>query len=303
MNSTGCGTSSSASGEGGASGDFHDLRSGQENGDTQTTDAAAHLLPDGQWWYDTQNSVAVGDLLPVLRSGQLRYDTQKGLAAAHLLPDGQVEHDTQTIRAVGDLLPVLRSGQAHRDTHNHNAAAHLLPDGQDGHDTQKFAAVGDLRNKHTRQGKHMSKFSDMVAAQQDDTPADAASSILTKLKVSSEARAVLLPVVINAIATLRRGKVRHIERVVAGVAVVIDDDAPEMTRHEARMKLARETFITAEGECVRWGQATVAQHISRIGLLRRQAHGIETTIDLHAEAVADIERHGVTCLDDIRVVA
>ena len=149
----------------------------------------------------------------------------------------------------------------------------------------------------------MSKFSDMVAAQRDDTPADAASSILTKLKVSSEARAVLLPVVINAIATLRRGKVRRIERVVAGVALVVDVDAPEMTRHEARMKLARETFITAEGECVRWGQATVAQHISRIGLLRRQAHGIETTIDLHAEAVADIERHGVTCLDDIRVVA
>jgi hypothetical protein len=149
----------------------------------------------------------------------------------------------------------------------------------------------------------MSKFSDMVAAQRDDTPADAASSILTKLKVSSEARAVLLPVVANAVATLHRGKVRRIERVVAGIVVAVDDEAPEMTRHEARMKLARETFITAEGECVRWGQATVAQHMSRIGLLHRQAQGLADTIDLHAEAVADIERHGVTCLDDIRVMA
>ena len=198
----------------------------------------------------------------------------------------------------------LRSGHGLHETQGLHAAAHLLPDGHKLDDTHTCCAVGDFRNiNNIRQGEHMSKFSDMVAAQRDDTPADAASSILTKLKVSSEARAVLLPVIINAVATFHRGKVRRIERVAAGITVGVDDEAPEITRHEARMKLARETFVTAEGECVRWGQATVAQHMSRIEMLHRQAYGLEVSIDLHHAAVADIERHGVTCLDEIRVMA
>lgn len=146
----------------------------------------------------------------------------------------------------------------------------------------------------------MSKFTDMVAAQRDDTPADAASAILTKLKVIGEARAVLLPVVINAVATLHRGQVRRIERIASGVREEPDTAPQSMTRHEARIALARKTFVTAAGETVYWGQATVAQHRSRMELLATMANGINETISLHADAIAEIELHGVTCLDDLR---
>lgn len=48
-----------------------------------------------------------------------------------------------------------------------------------------------------------------------------------------------------------------------------------------------------------FGQMTVAEHRIRIAMLTKLREGLSSTISRHEDAVADIERAGVGCLDDL----
>lgn len=148
----------------------------------------------------------------------------------------------------------------------------------------------------------MTTFSQLVSDYDYDTEADAASSILAKLSVNDDAYAVLFPLVRNAVAVIRRSRTRTIERAAFGQAGSDDDqqqplpgDEPRLTQHEARMQLMRRTF-RIPGQSVEWGLATVEQHEARIAMQARLMGDIGLDIERHAEAIAEIQAAGVTCL-------
>lgn len=62
-------------------------------------------------------------------------------------------------------------------------------------------------------------------------------------------------------------------------------------------------FKLGTGERVAWGQATVVQHEQRCALLRKLRDGLNTTIGFHEQAIRLITQAGVTCLDEIELVA
>lgn len=60
-------------------------------------------------------------------------------------------------------------------------------------------------------------------------------------------------------------------------------------------------FAVGDGTHVTWGDATREQHITRIGLLTRNARGNLEAIRRHESAVSTIaEHHGATCLNEVR---
>lgn len=234
-----------------------------------------------------------------LQVGQRRCDTQSERADLHLLPNGQTRRDAHADDAVGNLLQV---GQNAGDTHTSCADLHLLPDIYGLSDTHQPPAVADASHSTHTTGEPMTTFSQLVSDYDYDTEADAASSILAKLSVNDDAYAVLFPLVRNAVAVIRRSRTRTIERAAFGQAGSDDDqqqplpgDEPRLTQHEARMQLMRRTF-RIPGQSVEWGLATVEQHEARIAMQARLMGDIGLDIERHAEAIAEIQAAGVTCL-------
>ena len=58
-------------------------------------------------------------------------------------------------------------------------------------------------------------------------------------------------------------------------------------------------FALGTGQSVRWGEATIEQHLQRIAMLMSQREGIDATIARHEEAIAIIERSGRQSLDEV----
>lgn len=69
-----------------------------------------------------------------------------------------------------------------------------------------------------------------------------------------------------------------------------------------RRRLLSERFALGDGRWVTWTDATVDDHRQRIGYLLAKQSGLQRTIDRHAEAIAQIEAAGATCLGDIQEV-
>lgn len=147
----------------------------------------------------------------------------------------------------------------------------------------------------------MTAFPDYARCYVDESPATAASKILVDLGVHGDAFDCLYPVVANAVRMLNRASTRTVERIASGIIRTTDNDADEIaTRHEARLELMSKGFATRTWGWVRWGEATVAQHEERIAMLARIRGGIDDTIDLHAEAIAEITAAGAACLNEVR---
>lgn len=64
-------------------------------------------------------------------------------------------------------------------------------------------------------------------------------------------------------------------------------------------RIAGQTIRLGDGTNPTWGQARVAQHESRIVMLRGNRDGIDRTIGRHERAIRAIREAGVECLDDL----
>lgn len=128
----------------------------------------------------------------------------------------------------------------------------------------------------------------------------------------------LVDLVADAILTARRQFVRAAEQEAFAPlppeAIAVEGFDEHITATVQRTRITREefhdlldrTFAVGDrhGTVVRWGEATVVQHRSRIDLLQGQVRGTLMTIDRHREAIRIIEHEQVTCLNDaIRVEA
>lgn len=78
------------------------------------------------------------------------------------------------------------------------------------------------------------------------------------------------------------------------------DDFRKEIKLELTAELLASSFALGDGRTVLWGQATIADHRQRVGMLVDQAAGTLHTAALHEEAIAVIKAHGATCLSDIR---
>jgi hypothetical protein len=140
-------------------------------------------------------------------------------------------------------------------------------------------------------------LSSYVAAFDDD--GEAVAAMLRDLKCNQRAIVALSPILTQCAQHARRigtqrieGRARRAFR--RGLGVTHDVIA-------ARKSLLDEFFALGDGRTVRWGEASVDDHRERIAMLRRNVSGIEATIELHEDAIAQIEAHGAACLDEVPV--
>lgn len=126
------------------------------------------------------------------------------------------------------------------------------------------------------------------------------------------ARLIAIELLAREVAQIRRGEVRVIERAATSVAVVRATTRAEARRERVealtsvvigvRLDLSRRflasTFVV-NGERVTWGQATVAQHATRIDRLATQAAGLQDTVARHQEAIRLIEERHARSLADL----
>jgi len=71
----------------------------------------------------------------------------------------------------------------------------------------------------------------------------------------------------------------------------------------AWQSLLNQSFVLEDGTRVTWGLATVSEHRERVRFLEHKMDGMQNTIDLHLEAIREIESVGVQNLVDIVAVA
>ncbi|MCU4183993.1 hypothetical protein K6U06_06450 [Acidiferrimicrobium sp. IK] len=139
------------------------------------------------------------------------------------------------------------------------------------------------------------------------TDQEIAQAVLADLGgVSRRAAEALLPLVSNAVCTCRRqlaaaaeARAFRSERVASrsGREVVVSAGGYEPDITALRQVLA--VSFKVAGETVLWGAATLAQHRDRITEQRARADGIEQDIARHEQAIALIERAGVSCLAEV----
>jgi hypothetical protein len=123
----------------------------------------------------------------------------------------------------------------------------------------------------------------------------------------------LAPLLIEHLSRIQRDRTREIER--AAFRRLVDREFKEPVSFPAASggqatatlgRLARERFALADGSVVDWLKATRADHEARISyltMIQRQFNaGIEETIKRHKDAIALLDAHGVTCLEQLQEV-
>lgn len=126
-------------------------------------------------------------------------------------------------------------------------------------------------------------------------PGLAADAVMNDLRLTDHQRSVLSGIIYEACALIDRHRVRRmeIENRPGRIADVNGD----------RARLMLETFALGDGRRVAWGEATVADHKARIELLAKLRDGIAASIQRHQEAIDELLAAGVSCLNDLQVVA
>jgi hypothetical protein len=136
--------------------------------------------------------------------------------------------------------------------------------------------------------------------------------------LASKSKDDLLDLVADALVTARRNHVRGVEalaftrslseRVSYAADDELDTELRPVTLVGAMAKIPREQFLQLldkqfaldqRGTMVHWGEATVAQHQARIGMLERHVAGTLTTITRHRQAITLIEQEGAHCLNEV----
>lgn len=77
----------------------------------------------------------------------------------------------------------------------------------------------------------------------------------------------------------------------------------EDVRLKVTAELLAATFAVGDGRTVTWGQATIRDHMIRIGMLRGQMTGTGDAIARHEAAMSMITASGAACLNELQVAA
>lgn len=99
---------------------------------------------------------------------------------------------------------------------------------------------------------------------------------------------------------VRENEKRTFDKIVEkfeGRSFDIEDDG--MVASCGMVELLKEKFRTWGEESVEWGKATVEQHQAYIDMIRSQIIGAERTVRFHEKAIQEIQKHHVTCLNEI----
>lgn len=141
-------------------------------------------------------------------------------------------------------------------------------------------------------------FRDLVEELWSEDHQITAKKIADRLKLSTEARKVLMPVIGNSCRIVHREVARHIEHSYdPSVDRAIHPDADTI---EERTKFLGSWFMLGTtGEKVYMADATVAQHRARIEFLDSLRIGITQTINMHLAVIVRITEAGVTCFGDL----
>lgn len=132
-----------------------------------------------------------------------------------------------------------------------------------------------------------------------DDFAAAAKKLLSALRVPKPAIAILLPIVANAIRLVARDDTREAEReAFASPRSASEPGAPRTAI--AWSDFLKDTFALGDGRWVKWGEATVPDHLARIEYLGLKRDGIEQTMNRHRLAVEQIQAAGVSCLNKLK---
>lgn len=139
-----------------------------------------------------------------------------------------------------------------------------------------------------------------VAREDDRSDSEAAVEFLRRAGVRAVGSVeLLMPLIEDGVAHERRNATREVERSAlhSGSARRVIGDVIDSVND--RKRLLDASFALGDGRIVRWGEATIADHQARIELLARMRAGLTETMGQHEQAIALIESHGVTCLDEI----
>lgn len=117
------------------------------------------------------------------------------------------------------------------------------------------------------------------------------------------------------VADYRRSRVRDIENGLCPWIVLDPDEeaTDDQTRNDSQHSpvpvdlladrielLGRSVYVPGEGS-LRWGELTVDHHRARIAMQEKEKRGLERSIALHEQAIAEIEAvPGAECLFDCR---
>lgn len=122
----------------------------------------------------------------------------------------------------------------------------------------------------------------------------------------------LLPVLRNDVANWRRAGVRAREKAAYNYRPPAEDVTERWVREFrplderngppawVRWKALLDDVIKVGDDGLTWGEATVDQLELRKVMYRKQIRGAEAAIDLIDTAIADLRRHGVACLNDLK---
>jgi len=127
---------------------------------------------------------------------------------------------------------------------------------------------------------------------------------LAKQIVAKFTKSALVPLVARELQHYQRACVRLVEMTTFRARMRgLDADRKDHQSSNQPVftpKLLSLTFSLGDGSpSIRWGEATAEQHRLRIAMMEKQRDGINQTIDRHVAAISEIERYGVTCLDEI----
>lgn len=146
---------------------------------------------------------------------------------------------------------------------------------------------------------------DLIEATPDATAEELAGAVIASATTRKELAALVFPAIRNHAWIARRSITRRME------AAAFSHSSHDIQRRNAegcdplagRQALLHESFSCSDGRIVTWAEATVDDHMLRIGYLTAKQVGLQTTIDRHQEAISLIEAAGASCLADLDVWA
>jgi len=111
------------------------------------------------------------------------------------------------------------------------------------------------------------------------------------------------PLVLNAARSIERSDVRAVESEIRASNALKTDRRALATGltwpQRLKILLDQEFALPGGAGRVKWGDATVDQHLNRATYLRRLSDSIRATAELHESAAREIKTNKVSCLRDL----
>lgn len=130
-----------------------------------------------------------------------------------------------------------------------------------------------------------------------DDPAKIAAVVI------DEHREWAIEMIADRIEHVRRDGVRDAERRAVASVIRYGDGEIRLPPQRSALDLFRlllhQPIRLGDGRAVTWGDATIGDHEARITLLRKQRDGIDSTIQLHEQAIGTLRAAGASCLSAI----